>query len=155
MVEEWGTGRRDYSTNVEEAVIPLPLHHQYRTFSTYHYDLRSYTMYTYDNEPIYGLLTIYIPLYAQPDNYILYSFSVELNTDILIKAYFGLVNAYTFAWTPLLLKYGYGKVEFKFPKGYLITKEDTQNGVCAALGFLPGGYKTTITASFLRETLVR
>lgn len=152
MVEAWGRGRKDYSSNVEYSVIPVVRSHQTREQFTSYWDLRPYWYMTIENEPYYGCLTLYNPLGEPDKNYVVYDATLSYDTNVLIKAYFMLINTETWVGKILQIKYGYGRVSFRFPKGLIIYKEihpPWYPGIC----FLPGGYLVKFTMS-LMETLL-
>jgi len=157
--KRWGTGRRDYSINIEEAVVPVARSHQYRLYYHFEYDLTSYSFMTIDTEPIYGQIALAgVPAKPSGYNTLLYSADITFNDNILIKAYFGLIDTVTYTTDYKQLKYGYGSVRFIFPRGLSLTDIESsisQDTRAWCLAFLPGGYKIRSTFSLLSEELVR
>ena len=159
IIETWGTGRRDYSTNIEESVVPIIRSHQYRLYYYFDYDLAPYDFMTIENEPIYEQIGLAgVPARPHGYNTMLYTADITFTDNILIKAYFGLVDTVTYATDFKQLKYGYGSVRFIFPKGLSlmdISSTISQDNRAWCLAFLPGGYKIRATFSLLSEELVR
>jgi len=142
-VKVWGTGRKDWSNNIEMIVVPITRSHQYRSFSHAVYDLTPYSFLTIDTEEIYetiGLLPPTSDWIKNKVNYYMFYSNVTFNANVLIKAYFGLYNFNTGELIRKQTKYGYGKVQFNFPKGFVLTYEEMLQGWTTVLEFLPGGY---------------
>jgi len=150
-VEAWGTGRRDYSSNVELSVIPVARSHQTRRNTTTVWDLTPYSFITIDKEDVYGRFVLYAPLIGNKD-YVLYTASLTYDAHVLIKAAFGLVNTEEWIGYRFQEKYGYGSVTFKFPKGFIIYKE-LHPPWYPAVFFLPGGYYVTFSTSLMETQL--
>lgn len=158
-VEKWGTGRRDNSQAIEESVQPLPMTHQDVTTVGANMDLSDYDSYTIENESKYGTVDVAYT-WLPPDNYVLYTLGASLDRNRLMKAYFSIIDIDTGAITHYLAKYGYGKVEFKFPEGYVVDKRTA--GITTYMGhkvlkrvpcisLLPGGFYTRISHTYLKE----
>lgn len=152
-VPEKGIGRKDYSINVEESTVPFTRSHQLRASTYGTYDLTPFSWATIDLEPFIGVFVIYDGMIRPTLDHLAYLYEIDFPDNVLIKAYFGLYTLATGILEPLQCKYGYGKVQFIFPKGYLIEKETLQSGVQPAFGFLPGGYWVKMTMSYLSEEL--
>lgn len=153
MIKTWGVGRKDYSVNIEESVIPIARSHQYRAFSTIEADLTPYDWMTIDMEAIFGLIVVYALPPAPPYyNYSEYTAEVEFDANVLIKAYWGMCNPDIGVFDEKQCKYGYGKVKFIFPKGMIITTEEYPPWR-PAIAFLPGGYIIKEMMSFIQERM--
>ena len=143
MVTTWGTGRKDWSQNIELITVPIARSHQIRAFPGLIGDLTLLPFMTIDDEPIYGTIGVAPDsssfIHAKTNYYVFFS-KITFDANVLIKAYYGLVNLNTGEYIRKQVKYGYGKVQFNFPKGFVLTLEEMKQGWDTVLEFLPGGY---------------
>lgn len=154
MVKSWGTGRKDWSQNVELMVVPITRSHQYRSFAGLSgVDATAYDFATIDEEGTYGTIAVNVDMSVYigwRTNFYLYSFRVDYDANVLIKAYCGWYNINTGEFVRRQVKYGFGSVEFVFPKGFMLSLEDMDAGWTPVIEFLPGGY----TLSFATHGMV-
>lgn len=152
-VPKRGVGRKDYSQNIERSTVPFIKTHQSRVNTWQHLDLSAYWWATIDLEPIIGTINIadLIPEILH-QTHMLYKMNLEFDDNVLIKAYFGLYNINTDELDAKQCKFGYGKVDFKFPKGYLVPQETILDEIYPTIGFLPGGYTITYSALYVMDT---
>lgn len=150
-INVWGTGRKDYSENIEESVISIARSHQYRVHSAIIYDLRAYDWATIDVEPIIEGIVI-SPILENYDH-LWYTIEVAFDANVLIKGYAVLYNSTAGTVTRLMGKFGYKKIRFEFPVGHLITKEQTEAGIRPGILFLPGGYFVGYTSTYIQDKI--
>lgn len=156
-VTSWGTGRKDWSQNVEAIVVPLIKSHQGRQLLTDTSDWSPYDFMTIDDEGVYGtnglgpLTDDYIRLKL---NFITFYANATFDANVLIKAYFSLYNFNTGEVVRLQEKWGFARVQFDFPKGFVLTLDQMKAGWTVLIEFLPGGYITSITMSAMIDRFV-
>ena len=155
MVVNWGTGRKDYSKNVEESTVPITRSHQYRVAGPVDYDLTPYAYMTIDEKDTYGSELGFYWIPSDDVDYSLNNFEVEFHSNVLIWGKLVLYNINTGAEVVKQIKYGYKKVSFLFPEGFLITEAQTAAGWRGTLMFLPGGYHVRALSTGLKDRLVR
>lgn len=156
MVVSWGTGRRDWSKNIEVATVPFTRSHQYRHFTVGAWDYTPYSFYTIEDEGTYGTIGLLMPITAiieREANYFMFFSNVTLSGNVLMKAYFIKYNLNTAEEIVEQIKYGFNKVQFNFPKGYVLTLDDMRDGWTTAFAFLPGGYVTRFTQGGMIDVL--
>jgi len=154
MVTSWGTGRKDWSKNIELSVVPITRSHQYRSFAGQSaVDATAYDFATIDEEGTYGTIGVNVDMSTYigwRTNFYLYSFRVDYDANVMIKAYCGWYNTVTGEFVRRQVKYGFGSVEFVFPKGFMLSLDDMDDGWTPVIEFLPGGY----TLSFATHGMV-
>jgi len=147
----WGTGRVDYSKDIESSVTQIITGHQGRDSGYGTYNYTPYWFVTIDwSEFFDGWLMIY-DSFVTAKNRLLYFWELEYDANVLIKAYFGIYDANTGTATASQVQYCYKKIRFEFPKGFLITKEMQDNNQWPAVWFSPGGYIVRVSNSYLRD----
>jgi len=147
--EKWGTGRKDWSSNIEISVVPITRSHQYRSFGTGDWDLTPYDYLTIDAENTYGTIGSNFfsadtckYYYNKKMNFIVHRVSVTLSANVLIKAYFSIHNWKTGEVIRYQEAFGYGEVTFLFPKGFFVSYTTLGELWTPLIEFLPGGYLT-------------
>jgi hypothetical protein len=163
IVLDWGTGRKDFSRDIEESVLSIPRSHQYRTVNTVDYDLAAFDWLTIELSDLFGpmfyiaVIDLTAPVFLESHaNFMAYELEVSYDANVLIKAYFGQINidgTLLKTGTEYGVKYGYGKVKFSFPTGFLISKTDIEEGWYPMIAFVPGGYICRVTTSYIEDTL--
>lgn len=146
-----GTGREDYSKDIFTSTVPLTKSHQYRLLTSGLVDLTSLAYMTIADEAVYGdwvIASDYRTTISTDQNIMIYSIRADFDSNVLIKAKFVKYDMNTETYTTHLTAYGYNSVEFKFPKGYLMSGTDlVTNAIAPGIALVPGGYNVRFTLS--------
>jgi len=100
-VERWGTGRRDYSNNVEETVVPIIRSYQ-ATATAY----ETFTLNPGEEKDI----DVTLSFTEDANNHFIAHIDITVDANVLIEAKI-LSAGYTF-----ISLYGYQKIEFDIPQ---------------------------------------
>jgi len=150
-VSSWGTGRVDYSKNIEDSVTQIITGHQGRDSGYGTYNYTPYSFVTIDWSELFDGWLLTYDSFTTKKNRLLYFWEMEYNANTLIKAYFGLYDSTAGTSVASQVQYGYKKIRFEFPKGYLISEEMQENTQWPAVWFSPGGYIARVSNSYLRD----